>query len=465
MSETKRFSSGLLVLMLVLLFASAIPFPALSQAGGVPPVIQRHDRDGDGRVSRDEFRGPPQAFQSMDRNGDGYLTVDEFRGGKRGQRGGRQSSGQRDQQKKGRQPRQPDENGRQDTVSTSSPRTGPLRFVDTHTHLHPVGLDKTHGGEGGGFQGRLNEGEKLAEAALKLIIRMDQQRLKTALIVVVPSGQSGPETTYILMRDTVRRHPDRLKLLAGGALLGPMLQETDPSAVTDEIKRRFREVAERVLDDGAVGFGEMISYHLCMNPKHTFQYAAPDHPLYLLLADIAAKRNVPIDLHMEAIERSVPTPNHLKRRCDKNPETLEPTIPGLEVLLRHNPNARIVWEHIGWDNTGQMSPSLMRRLLSEHANLFISLRGLDRNQTRDGRSFPNRIFDTAGRTVKPEWRQLIEDFPDRVMLGADEFIGPGDKAKLAASFEKTWSIPDIFPGEVGEMIGGENARRIFKLGN
>jgi Ca2+-binding EF-hand superfamily protein len=39
--------------------------------------VERLDRNGDGRVSRDEFDGPPEHFNHFDRNGDGYITGDE----------------------------------------------------------------------------------------------------------------------------------------------------------------------------------------------------------------------------------------------------------------------------------------------------------------------------------------------------------------------------------------------------
>ena len=39
--------------------------------------MRREDRNGDGKVSRDEFRGPPAHFDHFDRNKDGYLTEDE----------------------------------------------------------------------------------------------------------------------------------------------------------------------------------------------------------------------------------------------------------------------------------------------------------------------------------------------------------------------------------------------------
>ena len=138
-----------------------------------------------------------------------------------------------------------------------------------------MGLDKTFGGEGFSRpEDGINEYANLAEAAEKLIKRMDEQRIKTAMIVVVPSFRDGPDESYRQMRDRVRKHPDRLRLLAGGSLLGPTLQETDPGEVTDEIKRDFRKTAEMILDEGAAGFGEMMVYHLCMNPNHSFQEVA-----------------------------------------------------------------------------------------------------------------------------------------------------------------------------------------------
>jgi ribonuclease BN (tRNA processing enzyme) len=66
------------------------------KAGG-SRFIRRLDRDGDGRVSREEFDGPARAFGRLDRNGDGYLDADEApTGPPRGRRrGGAPDEGQR----------------------------------------------------------------------------------------------------------------------------------------------------------------------------------------------------------------------------------------------------------------------------------------------------------------------------------------------------------------------------------
>lgn len=51
----------------------------------------RQDRNGDGKVERDEFNGEPQFFRWLDQNGDGIVTAEEFR--KQTQRDGHQRPG------------------------------------------------------------------------------------------------------------------------------------------------------------------------------------------------------------------------------------------------------------------------------------------------------------------------------------------------------------------------------------
>jgi len=52
---------------------------ALEKAGENPSLqmIERHDRDGDNRVSMEEFPGPDEHFTLMDLDRDGFITREE----------------------------------------------------------------------------------------------------------------------------------------------------------------------------------------------------------------------------------------------------------------------------------------------------------------------------------------------------------------------------------------------------
>lgn len=39
--------------------------------------MDREDQNKDGKVSKDEFRGPSDRFDGLDKNSDGYISEDE----------------------------------------------------------------------------------------------------------------------------------------------------------------------------------------------------------------------------------------------------------------------------------------------------------------------------------------------------------------------------------------------------
>lgn len=51
-----------------------------ANAGGVAPLLRILDADGNGEVSAEEIKNAPQALLKLDRNGDGKLTRDELPG-------------------------------------------------------------------------------------------------------------------------------------------------------------------------------------------------------------------------------------------------------------------------------------------------------------------------------------------------------------------------------------------------
>lgn len=293
-----------------------------------------------------------------------------------------------------------------------------------------------------------------------LIEMMNEYGVEKAIVMPPPQTpyQRG-SYTYTALLDSVKKYPGRLILGAGGGTLNSMIQETKPSEIAEGDLAAFKAKAEEIIQAGAHVFGEMTALHTCMNPKHHYEAAPPDHPLFLLLADLAAHHDIPIDLHMEAIAEDLPTPKNLLQACDENPDILPATIPAFERLLEHNPKARIVWQHIGWDNTGQMTPSLLHKLLAKHPNLYLAIKAVPESTRM------NRIHDDQY-NILPEWLELFEAFPDRIVVGADEFARAENVQggyKKPPFFEITWRAIMSLPPKLREQIGGENATRIYRL--
>ncbi len=346
-----------------------------------------------------------------------------------------------------------------------SPSDETLKYIDVHLHLWgnqgPGIMPGVPGQKGPKGNKSGGSGEKDYESAAKnLMEHMDKYGVKKALLMPPPRTRENIDLTEVQeFLKVAKNYPDRFAVAAGGDVLNPVIHETDASDVTENVKKQFKTEAEKLVSYGIKAFGEMAALHLSMNQKHVVESVSPDHPLFLLLANIAASHDMPIDLHIEAVPEDMPKPEGLN---DKNPDTLKANIPAFEKLLLHNTKARIVWQHIGWDNTGNMTTALLKKLLKAHDNLFLALRVEDRPFMIGSKTpMPNRIVDGSWK-IKSEWLELFKEFPDRFVIGTDEFFGPPG-TKSPQSFEETWRILEQLPDDIAKKIGHDNAARVYKL--
>lgn len=350
----------------------------------------------------------------------------------------------------------------ENVATTSQLKTN---FVDVHMHLNGHGQDpsKISGSKKGQDQDGASADDYEA-AALGLIQKMDELGVTMALVMPPPQppNPKGGSKTYEVILPAIKNHQKRLFLLAGGGELNPLIVDTPADAVTASIEAEFKSVAEQILKDGAKGFGEMAALHFCFSETHHFEQTSPDHPLFLLLADIAAQYDVPIDLHMEIIPQDQPLPSSLSNLCTDNPSWVAQNTDEFENLLAHNRKARIVLQHVGWDNTGYKNVAYLRHILVKHSNLFMALKFVDPELEPFNEG--NEMFN-AEMKLRPEWLQLFKDFPDRFVIGADEFVGASDQVKSSGppSFADTWSVMEQLPEDLRAKIGSENAIRIYRL--
>ncbi|HEX9154401.1 MAG TPA: amidohydrolase family protein [Nitrospira sp.] len=317
---------------------------------------------------------------------------------------------------------------------TETKKDAGAAIIDTHAHI---------------IRGYRRRGSPpTGEQALRA---MDSHRVEMTILLPPPFPPNHPGIYGLREIEPVARaNPGRFGFAAGGESLNPMIQRIPPDKVTSDLVREFRQEAEVIVKAGAAGFGEIAAEHFSFGSgNHPYESARPDHPFLLALADIAAQQGMPIDLHMEAVPQDMPFPRRLGR--GQNPETLTENISGLERLLTHNRNARIVWAHAGWDLTAERTVHLMRLLLGKHPNLYMSVK-LDQSGSRQ--TFP---FG-ADEGLKPVWLTMLRDFPDRFMIGSDQFFDEGtQRLTLARKFV------DALPPEVAHAAGSENAKRIYRL--
>lgn len=307
----------------------------------------------------------------------------------------------------------------------SAPAISP--YIDAHTHFD----------------------EQDAEGSVRALVQaLPTENMVKAYFLIMPEATSPRGAQHAAgILAAAKRYPGKVGVLAGGETLNPLIQQAVRSGdAGPAMQREFRQRAEELLRLGAAGFGEMAVEHFA--GATPYQFAPPDHPLFLLLADIAAQHGVPIDLHMEAVPQSMPLPPELK--SPPNPPRLHENISAFERLLTHNPRAKIIWAHLGSDGTGYRTPDLCRRLLQRHSNLYMEIK-LDPKA-------PGKNYLLAGERIKPDWLKLFEDFPDRFIIGSDQHYpqpnGPQRWETVVLLFNQ-------LPPDLRKRIGTENVARIY----
>ncbi len=324
-----------------------------------------------------------------------------------------------------------------------------VEFIDVHVHL---------------IGGRSNN-EDYRGAAIEAIDHMDRLGIRKAIIMPPPQVINKDWYDYPAFVHALHKYPDRFSFLGGGGELNSELHKySAPSSVTEDVKRAFADQAEKTIRDGAIGFGEIASLHISAVPGHPFEFVPADHPLLRVLADVAAKFDVPIDLHMDAADNEMPVPPRFKD--GDNPTLLPPTIEPLQRLLKYNPNAKIVWAHGGSDPLGSMSPALIGKLMDEHSNLYVSLRVVG------GRAPMHNKLLSFGEIV-PEWLNILNRHSDRFVIGSDSFFvspnlrgsGPGTRfaQRNLPKLRATRHFLSLLPPSVARKITRDNAIRIYGL--
>jgi hypothetical protein len=116
----------------------------------------------------------------------------------------------------------------------------------------------------------------------------------------------------------------------------------------------------------------------------------------------------------------------------------------LEILFRHNPQAKIIWAHTGFST----SPEKVEAYLRRFPTLWCEL------------SYRYGLTGSDGK-LTPEWRRLFETYPERFLVGSDTWINErwDSYGSLMAGY-RGWLAQ--LPRDVAEQIAFRNGERLFR---
>jgi predicted TIM-barrel fold metal-dependent hydrolase len=239
--------------------------------------------------------------------------------------------------------------------------------------------------------------------------------------VVFWGGRSSNESVL----EAARRHPGRLIPFAS---ISPertayrpawerddpvLLQQLDAMLATGEFK----------------GIGEISAAHF---PAAGFGETdfSPVGSMMAGIMALARKHRVPVMVHVEST-----------RMAD------------LSAMLERFPDVQVIWAHGGYTPL-----FLARRMLQRHPNLVYELSA--RTWPRHPRS-PDYTILRDGVRVWPEWLQLVEELPERFLVGSD--ASHRSTESEAMKFASVQNFLTQLSPRARTLVGRDNLLRLVRL--
>ncbi|HEX5803681.1 MAG TPA: amidohydrolase family protein [Azospira sp.] len=298
-------------------------------------------------------------------------------------------------------------------------------------------------------------------SARSAIQHMAQYGIKRSLLMPPPYPESAQRNFYDIedMLFVSQDYPGKFALL-GGSRLNVMLHAYAPEQVDDAVRAQFRKLAEQTIAYGAVGIGEIAIHHVsipAMGSQHAYERVSPLHPLLQTLAEVAAEKDIPIDIHFDIVPEEIALPDSLKAN-PKNPPVLPENLQEFKQFLAKNPKTKIIWSHVGFEPLLTRHPGRVEAFLKEFPNLYMSFR-LNRNAPS-----PAATMAPNGQ-VKARWTALIEAFSERFMLGSDAFYDRHGIARGSGTecFENFRTLISTLSEPAKSNVAFRNAEKLFRL--
>jgi len=225
----------------------------------------------------------------------------------------------------------------------------------------------------------------------KLIKKMDENGV--ALTWLAPCGDQGRSEVSLALNEL---YPDRIV---------PTTVSGDGSLWHSSDKDFLDRLATAVRSGRYFAMGEFEARHYHAGPSTSPDaHMRADSEAMRVVFELSKEKNIPFLLHHEAEDK---------------------LLPELESMLSRYPEAKVIWCHIGRNrnpNTWKKfrKAEAAREFLQKYPNLYF-----DFVQEPPEARFSGYVvgimykMSFLGFTLNPEWKKVIEEFPDRFVLGSD----------------------------------------------
>lgn len=303
---------------------------------------------------------------------------------------------------------------------------GPI--IDTHAHI----FDR---------RGRLD-----LDAVLE---QMDAAGVRRILVLPTPNEGRYRERddNAAARRRLVRMGAGRAGRLCGSTYFTVWMHEAWRNGYReDDLAARLARLGKDLKQGGCLGIGEIGPYHFEKHPGQWVIRIPMNFAPMVRLAQLAAGApggGVWLDLHAEPV-----TPSG---------ESYEDRVfGGIAHLFRQAPGLKLILAHSAMTN-----PHNARALLKAHANLMMNLKMVTPNR--------NLAWNNLGpivnqdRELFEDWAVLMEDMPERFMIGSDARFGskryrPG---KYKRRLRRLRRLLGSLDAAAAEMIAWRNAERLW----
>jgi hypothetical protein len=197
------------------------------------------------------------------------------------------------------------------------------------------------------------------------------------------------------------------------------LYRAAPDLVIPELRpyRRREDIARWTRDESVIVYVEerLKRYrYVAIGEFHVYG-ADADLPVVRRMVELARERRLFLHVHSDA--------------------------EAIERIFRQDPEARVLWAHAGFDQ-----PENLRRMLHRYPNLWCELSW--------------RTDYAPGGRLRPEWRRLLLEFPDRFMVGTDTPSAERWRYVIEhARLARKW-LSEL-PPEVAEKIAWRTGEALF----